>query len=281
MVLAFIWILGFTGPAAAGNTAGGYQRVVSLSPAITELIYLLGAQDRLAANTIYCNVPEAAKDKEKVGTMTQANVEKIVYMRPDLVIAAPLSSKKQIKTLRAQGVEVMLKENPRTFGEMCDLTLDMGRVLGKAGEAASIVDQARTDVGKIAARTRDLPRKTVFIQIGMKPLKTVNRDMFINSYINMAGGINIAEDEPSWVFSRENVIRANPDVILIATMGSAKKAREEQRDRWAAFTALKASATKQIHILDPDIICSPTPLSFARGLAVVAALIHPKEMGTP
>ena len=263
-------------PARAGELPPPEQRkLICLSPAITELLYLLDAQDQIIANTIYCNVPEASQSKVKVGTMTHANVEKIIYMRPDLVIVSPLSSKKQIRILEAQGIRILMKENPQSFEAMCRLTLEMGRVVGKGEAAAALVAQARKDVAVVEARTRNLPKKRVFIQIGLKPLKTVNKEMFINEYIKLAGGINIAENEPSWVYSRENVIKADPDIILVATMGSAKKARLEQQQRWKAFSALQASTKEQIFILDPDIICSPTPVSFARGLEAVAKIIHP------
>ncbi len=279
MLVLALFCLGANTVAARELPPPDQRRIISLSPSITELIYLLGAQDRIMANTLYCNVPQAAQDKEKVGTMTQANVEKIIYLQPDLVIASPLSSKKQIKLLESQGIRVILKENPQSFEAMCRLTLDMGAVMGREKEARDIVVQARTSVALTAGLTQGLPKKRVFIQIGIKPLKTVNKEMFINEYIQLAGGTNIAEDEPSWVYSRENVIRANPDIILIATMGSAKKVRKEEQQRWLAFSALKASKEKTVYILDPDVICSPTPISFARGLAVVAALIHPRALG--
>ena len=271
-----LWVSVFGGGAASGAILD--QRVVSLSPSITELIYLLGAQDQLVADTIYCNVPPEAGEKLRVGTMTQANVEKIVYLRPDLVIASPLSSKKQMRILKAQGIRVMLKENPKSFEQMCRLTLDMGNIMGARDRAEAIVTRARKDVERVVAATQPLAKKQVFIQIGLKPLKTVTGDIFINEFIKLGGGINITEHESSGVYSREKVVRSDPDVILIATMGSAKKAREEERQRWMEFSSLKAAAQNHIYVLNPDVICSPTPASFARGLSIIADLIHPEEV---
>jgi len=251
------------------------QRVISLSPIITETIYLLNAQDLLIADTTYCNVPEQAKRKEKIGSVIQMNVEKIIRLQPDLVIASPLSNKKQIQILQNQHIKVMTIENPKTFPQMCDVTLELGRILGQTDTAEKIVEKAAKKVDVIKLKAARLPKRKVFIQIGMKPLHSANKDMFINEYIKYGGGINIAENEKSGVYSREKVLKENPDIILIATMGTSKKAGEIEKQRWMKFRSLNAAIQKQIHVLDPEIILSPTPVTFAKGLKKVLTLIHP------
>ena len=251
------------------------QRVISLSPIITETIYLLNAQDLLIANTTYCNVPEKAKFKEKIGSVIQMNVEKIISLHPDLVIASPLSRKKQIKILENQHIKVLKIENPQTFPQMCDITMKIGRVLGQADTAKKIIEKATKEVEAVKRKTVHLPKKKVFIQIGMKPLHSANKDTFINEYINYGGGINIAENEKSGIYSREKVLKENPDVILIATMGTSKKAGKIEKQRWMNFSSLNATRKNQIYVLDPELILSPTPVTFAKGLNQVLSLIHP------
>ena len=251
------------------------QRVISLSPIITETIYLLNAQDLLIADTTYCNVPEEAKFKEKIGSVIQMNVEKIISLHPDLVIASPLSRGKQIKILENQGIKVIRIENPQTFPQMCDITMKIGKVLGQADIAKKIVKRAVREVETIKLKTAHLPKKKVFIQIGMKPLHSANKETFINEYINYGGGINIAENEKSGIYSREKVLKENPDVILIATMGTSKKAGEIEKQRWIKFGSLTATRNNRIYVLDPELILSPTPVTFAKGLKQVLSLIHP------
>lgn len=251
------------------------KRVISLSPVITETIYLLDAQDLLIANTSYCNVPKAAQFKEKIGSVTQMNVEKILSLRPDLVIASSLSRDKQITILRNQKIKVIKVQNPKTFVQMCDITMQIGKMLGHAKEAEEIIQKAAKEVKKIEQKTAMLSKKKVFIQIGMKPLYSANKDSFINEYIKYGGGINIAEHEKSGIYSREKVITQNPDIILIATMGTSKKAGIIEKQRWMTFKFLNAVIKKQIYVLDPEFICSPTPVTFAKGLQDVAILIHP------
>ncbi|MBU0969164.1 MAG: ABC transporter substrate-binding protein [Proteobacteria bacterium] len=252
------------------------HRVISLSPIITETIYLVGAEGKLIADTTYCNTPKAAQFKEKIGSVTQMNVEKIIRLQPDLVIASALSREKQLKTLEGQSIPILRAPNPKTFEQMCEMTLMIGRTLGQEPAARIIVDRAQKQANQILERTRNLAKPKVFLQIGLKPLHSANREMFINEYIRYGGGINIAENESSGIYSREKVIRENPDVILIATMGSSKRAGELERKKWMAFKSIDAVKKNRVYVLDPEMICSPTPDTFVEGLGAVLPLLHPQ-----
>ena len=261
---------------AAAQPPAPAGRVVSLSPFITETIYLLGAQDQLIADTSYCTVPPEAAQKEKIGSVTQMNVEKIISLAPDLVISSPLSRKAPLKILRSQGLRVMEIRNPKTFEQMCTITLKIADALGKTAQAQVLVQQASKDVDRVREQVAGLRPRRVFIQIGLKPLHTVNKDLFINEYIIQANAVNIAENQPSGIYSREEVIKQDPNVILVATMGSSKKAAVFEKKRWMAFAFLTSVKNHEIHVLDPEVICHPTPVSFASGLRQVAVLIHPE-----
>ncbi|WP_300460555.1 helical backbone metal receptor [Desulfobacula sp.] len=267
----------FTASAMAGP--GIPQRVISLSPIITETIYLLGAQDRLIANTTYCNIPEAAMLKEKIGSVTQMNVEKIIRLRPDLVIASALSRERQLIMLERQSIRILRAQNPKTFSQMCDMTLTIGQKLGKEQAARQIVDRAQKEVAGIWEKTRGLEKPRVFLQIGLKPLHSANKEMFINEYIRYGGGINIAGNASSGIYSREKVITENPDVILIATMGTSRKSGELEKQRWMTFKSMNAVKNNQVFVLDPEMICSPTPNTFVMGLTSLLPLIHPELAG--
>ncbi len=263
-------------PAPAGGESFPIpERIVSLGPILTETIYLLGADKQLIADTTYCVFPPDADLKEKIGTVTQMNVEKIISLNPDLVLANALTKQKQINTLESLGIRVVKFENSKTFSEMCRMTLKLGRVLGKEEKAKQIVADTRKEVDAVIAKTRNLPKKRVFIQIGIKPLHTAVKETFINEYIELAGGENIASNERSGVYSREKVLQENPDVIFIATMGSARTAGENEKAVWMKFKSINASRNNEIYILDPDIICSPTPVSFAKAVKEIAKLLHP------
>ncbi len=269
-------ILGVIVPGiAVGESAPPPSRVVSLGPIITEMMYLLGADHQLIANTTYCVMPEDAKKKEKIGSMIQMNVEKIVSLKPDLVLASPLAKDKQLIMLEKLGIRVIRFVNPKTFSEMCDMTLTMGEMLGKTENARIVVEMARKDVDAILLITGSLPKRRVFMQIGIKPLKTANRETFINEYIEYAGGINIASDVKNGVYSREKVLEEDPDVILIATMGSSATAGEHEKNTWMRFTSIKAAKHHEVYVLDSETVCSPTVVTFVDTLREIAKILHP------
>ncbi len=271
-VSAFM-ILGLSGQGRADQAIP--RRVISLSPIITETIYLVGAQDRLIANTTYCNSPPEAQLKDKIGTVTQMNIEKVIRLNPDLVIASALTQEKQLKVLESRFIPIFRAENPKTFEQMCDMTLAMGKRLGKAEQAHAIIEKTRKNAACINALTQHLEKPRVFMQIGLKPLYSANKDMFINEYIRYTGGRNIAENEASGIYSREKVLAQDPEIILIATMGSSKKAGEMEKQRWMAFKSISAIKSGRIYILDPELICSPTPVTFVKGIIEILPLIHP------
>lgn len=276
MVLRWCIAIVLSGTAGHVSATPAFLRVISLSPIITETIYLVGAQDRLIADTTYCNTPKAAQFKEKIGSVTQMNVEKIIRLQPDLVIASALSREKQLKILEGQSIHILRAQNPKTFEQMCEMTLMIGKTLGQEPAARIIVDRAQKQANQILERTRDLVKPRVFLQIGLKPLHSANREMFINEYIRYGGGINIAENESSGIYSREKVLRENPGVILIATMGSSKRAGQLERKKWMGFKSIDAVKNNRVHVLDPEMICSPTPDTFIEGLGEVLPLLHPE-----
>lgn len=275
--MMLFWLVAsvLAGAARPVLAAPAFQRVISLSPIITETIYLVGAEGKLIADTTYCNTPKAAQFKEKIGSVTQMNVEKIIRLQPDLVIASALSREKQLKILEGQSISILRAQNPKTFEQMCEMTLMIGKTLGQEPAARIIVDKAQKQANQILEQTRDLVKPKVFLQIGLKPLHSANREMFINEYIRYGGGINIAENESSGIYSREKVIRENPDVILIATMGTSKRAGQLERERWMGFKSIDAVKNNRVHVLDPEMICSPTPDTFVEGIGIVLPLLHP------
>lgn len=266
----------FASPYAVGKEKNTYpKQVISLGPIITENIYLLGAQEKLIGNTTYCVVPEAAQHIEKVGTLIQMNVEKIIRLNPDLVLASSFTKPKQIQILEKFGISVIRFENPKTYDEICEMTMKIGRILGKEETARNITRKTREQVAMIQKQTAGLKKKKVFFQIGIKPLHAPIRGTFVNEYIRFAGGINITENETSEKYSREKVLQLNPDVILIAVMGSSKKAAEHEKQIWMRFKSITASEKNEIHILDPDIVCSPTPVTFVEALNIIVRKLHP------
>jgi len=248
------------------------QRIISLGPAITEELFLLGAGDRLVGCTVYCQRPEGAKKKEKIGTVIEVNLEKIIALQPDVVLAASLTNPRAIELLKNSGIKVIEFPAARNFSEICSSFLELGRIVGREKEAEEIIKTAGNKVSALTAKLRGLPKPRVFIQVGAKPLVTVTEDSFVNDFIEFSSGINIAKGIMYPRYSREKVLESNPEVIFIVTMGING---EKERETWQGYRALKAARDNRIYILDSYWLCSPTPVSFVEALETIAGLLHP------
>lgn len=251
----------------------GPKRIISLSSALTEEIYLLGIGDRLVGCTIYCERPPSAQKKEKVGNVVEVNIEKIISLRPDLVLATELTDPKDIEKLKALGISVINFPTSRNFSEICEGFLRLARIVKREQKAKEIVEEANKEIGAIKKMVKDRPKPKVFVQIGARPLFTATKDSFIHNLIELAGGINIASSAKTGLYSRENVIRKDPDVIIIVSMGITGK---RERKHWEAYNSLKAVKGERIYFIDASKVCSPTPLSFVEALKEIVKLLHPE-----
>lgn len=255
------------------------QRIVSLGPLNTENLYLLGVGDRLVGDTSYCVRPEAAKHKPKIGSVMQVSIEKIISLHPDLVLATALTRPEQIKQLEKMGVRIVRFKQPASFAEICEQFIELGQLLGLEERARHIVAQAREEVASLQRKLAHLPKKKVFLQVGSRPLFASVTSSFTHDFIGLGGGLNIAGDQRTGTMQVEKVIAENPEVIIIAIMGSETGIAAEEKRNWQRMPVLKAAQTGRIHTIDPDLVCSPSPATFVRTLRIIAGLIHPEIDG--
>ncbi len=247
------------------------HRIVSLVPTVTEELYLLGAGDKIVGVTVYCQRPPEAQTKEKVGTVIDVNIEKIIELRPDLVIASPLTDHKQIRKLWGLGLRVEIFDAPTDFQGLCESFLTLSRLVGKEQRAEEVLERTNKELEAVRKRIEGLAKRRVFVQIGANPLFTADRASFINDLIECSGGINIASDAKTGIYSREEVIKRNPDTILIVTMGIVG---EREKEVWLRYETIGAVKNRRIFSLDSYRVCSPTPVSFVRTVKELVRLFH-------
>lgn len=275
-----VWLLLCGSLASAGEgsalAADPPRRIVSLGPIITENVFLLGAGDRLVANTSYCVHPEEARNREKIGSVMQFSVEKVTSLRPDLVLATNLSPAVQVQTLRDIGLNVVQFRQATAFAEICSQFITLGELLGLGEHGRELVRQAREKVAAVGEEVASLPRQKVFLQVGTRPLAGAMGKSFTHDFIALAGGENILAEQSSSKTHHEKVIADNPDVIIIAIMGSEAGLAAEEKAKWQDIPMIKAVRDNRVHVIDPDLVCSPSPVIFAETLEVFARLIHPE-----
>lgn len=251
------------------------SRIVSLVPSVTQSLYYLEAQDNLVGCTSYCQA--AKKDnKEIVSSAVKANVEKIISLKPDVVLASGLADPKDLELLRKVGIKVEIFNSPKSFSEICDEFIRLGIMAGKGEKANTIVEESKSAVQKIAGRNRQHGNRKMFFQIGANPAFAVIRKTFMNDYITLSGFGNIAGNLAHGTVTREFVVANNPDCIFIATMGITS---EEELKTWSGYSGMSAAKKKQIYLIDADIACQPTPITFVQTLETMSRLIGEQANG--
>lgn len=246
-----------------------YTRIVSLAPSFTQSLYYLEAQDNLVGCTSYC-VTAKEDNKEIVASAVKANVEKIISLKPDLVLASGLTDPKDTELLRKVGIKVEVILSPKSFQEICEQFIRMGSLVGKAGKANEVVEKSKRAVREITEKNKHYTNRKMFFQIGVDPVFTVIPNTFMDDYMALLGIENISKNLAHGTVTREFVIANNPDYIFIATMGVEG---EEELKTWSRYSTLKAAQRKQIYRIDSDIACQPTPITFAQTMEAMDRLM--------
>ena len=249
-------------------------RIISLAPSITEMIYFLGLGDRLVGVTRFSYFPKEAQKKPKVGAYTDINVEKVITLNPDLVIATADGNRRgDVEMLEQAGIPVYVV-NPRKVNQVLDTIERLGEVCGVTDRAKRLVGYLRERVARVVKTVRNKGRPLALLIINVKPLMSVNQSTIHHNIIQLAGGKNIAGDQPITYpkLSMEEVIRRRPDVIIISSMergGEFEKARKE----WYQWPTLPAVQKGQVYLIDSDLIDRAAP-RIVNGLEEMARLIH-------
>ena len=247
------------------------QRVVSLSPAVTEIIYALGAQDILVGRTDFCEYPAEAQDIPSVGGISNLNVESIMSRNPDLVISGSMVGKKVTDQMDAMGIPMVCVIEKPHFEALYDNIAAIGRLVNKKSAADSLIDNIKLVIEKLIAHNDNsqfstlnsqLPSVYYVVGFGASGNFTAGGNTFINDIIRMAGGRNIAEDIEGWSYSLEALVQEDPDYIIV------------RREDSAAFCGMKPynrlSAVRNGHVI--GIVSGTRDLQVPRNIDAILYL---------
>jgi iron complex transport system substrate-binding protein len=203
------------------------ERIVSLAPSNTEILFSLGLGERVVGVTSYCNFPPEALVKDKVGGFGNPDIEKIISLCPDLLVADSLSDKKGIvRKLEKKGLSIIVLA-PETLADAIHTIRMVGTVTGKEKETASLIGEMETrirTVTNLAGRIEPGGKPTVLYVAWHDPLWVAGSGIIINDLIEKAGGVNVAGDHKGWgILGLEEVLARNPSVIIVNSgHGNAK-----------------------------------------------------------
>jgi iron complex transport system substrate-binding protein len=252
------------------------QRIVSLAPSITEIVFALCEGHRLKGVTQHCDYPPEAGSLPKVGSYVHLDVEKIVALKPDLCLGTRDGNPREIaEKLEALNIPVYAV-NPRDLETVMAALLEIGRLLHAEARAELLEKDMRARIEGVKARlARTRERPTVFFQIGIVPIVSVGTNTFIDELITTAGGRNLASGPTPYPrFSKEQVVALEPEIIIITSMTRGQDF-EPVRDEWNQWGSLPAVRMRRIHIVDSDLFDRPSP-RLVEGLEFLSRLIHPE-----
>lgn len=252
------------------------QRVISLAPSITEIIFGIEQSHRLKGVTTYSDFPPEAEKLPKVGSYVHLDLEKIVALKPDLCIAIKDGNPRVIaQRLEALKIPVYAVD-PNNLDTVMKTVLEIGGLLNAKEQANRLVNNMQFRIQKVkslVATTTQRPR--VFFQIGVSPIVSVGTDTFIHELIVIAGGINLAAGPvPYPRFSREQVLALSPEIIIITSM-ARNAIFEEVKAEWEKWPNMPAVRNQRIFIEDSNFFDRPTP-RLVDGLELLIRLIHPE-----
>ena len=252
------------------------KRIVSLAPSITEIIYELGQEHRLAGVTRFSDFPPKAAELPKVGSFVQLDLERIVALKPDLCVATKDGNPRAVvERLESLQIPVYVV-NPRDIDSVMKTVVEIGAFLNAGKKAKTLAQKMRSRIQRVeclVAKASSRPR--VFYQVGIFPIVSAGSNTFIHELILLAGGKNLAQGTISYPrFSREQVLALSPEVFIISSMAKGE-VFERVKKEWSRWTDIPAVRNQRIFLVDSSLFDRPTP-RLLDGLELLVRLIHPE-----
>lgn len=251
-------------------------RLISLSPSTTEILYELNLGDDIVGVTEFCNYPQDAMSKKKVGGYADYNLEEIIGLEPDVVFYSGNLKTEDREVLEKMEIKFFDFES-KTVEDIFNEILEIGRLTRSEERAEEIVDNMKMGKKRIEDKVKGLKRPKVFYEIWHDPLQTAGRGSFIDDIIEIAGGENIARglvnvENPYPMIQEEFLIEENPEFYLLGADTGMSLEEIKSRPGYNSIEAIKKS---NIYFLDSDIILRPGP-RVIEGIEIIAKTIYPE-----
>jgi len=260
LMLLYLWL-----PASDAQPA---ERIISLAPHITEQLYAIGAGDQLVGVTEQCDYPPQAQHKPRVAGYQSIDIERILALKPDLVIAWLSGNRsRDLEALQRFGIPIAYSD-PHTLSDISTDLRHLGRLTGHEAQAERVARGVEQQLALLATRYRQRPKVKVFYQLWSSPLMSVSADSWIGPMLALCGADNLFADTsaPYPQVSVEQVVAAAPEVILTASEAA------DSLDRWRDWPRLPATAHQHLYLVDGDLLHRYTPRT-TTGIAQMCRLI--------
>lgn len=250
------------------------DRVITLAPNLTEIVFAIGAGDRLVGNTTYCDYPPEAKNIAKIGDTLHPSLERIIGLKPQVVL---ISTASQLETftqqLQNQNIAVFVTD-PHDLEGVFRSIEQVGQILGQQQQATALVEKLRQRTNAVEQAVKQAQPVRVFYQASAEPLYTAGHDAFVTDLIRRAGGVSVTANVPgAWPkFSNESALAAKPDAIILPTGGSMGAANATPAEALRSSPAVQAG---RVYKINDDHLARPGP-RMVEGLEEMARALHPE-----
>lgn len=258
------------------NISSSPQRIISLAPGITEILCALNLADKIVGVTSFCDWPDAARLKPRVGGFVNPSVETIVSLQPDLIIATADGNRQEtVRQLEKIGLTVYVINPSDVKGILAGIRR-LGEITGREKAAFELIQGLKARLDKIAAQTRGKDKPRVFFQIGIDPIITVGSKTLINEAIELAGGANTSSRSNVRYprYSAESIISAAPEIVLFAPM-SGDREFTAVKNFWRKFPDVPAVKNNRLFPIETDLIGRASP-RIIEAIEQMALIFHPE-----
>ena len=263
----------------AGNTltlARPPQRIISLAPHVTELIFAAGAGDKIVGTVKYSDFPAAAKDIPRIGDNRQLDMERVMSLKPDLLIIWMHGAfERQLDILKQSGIPFFFSE-PHKLEQIPETLIKFGSMFGTEKAANIAAADFRQRLSELSNKYQGKPKVRTFYQVWHKPLYTLNDKHIVSDAIRLCGGENIFGKLPvtAPVVSLEAVLHENPEVLISA---ESKNQRDNGLEQWKMFSSMAAVRNHQLVTIDGDLVNRSGPRIIDGAVAICDALEQARQ----
>jgi len=255
------------------------NRIVSLAPNLTEILFALGLEDNIAGVTIHSDYPSAAEKKPKMGTFWQPNIEAVIAAEPDLVITLGFEQQRNLaKRLEASGCGI-LTVNIEKVSDLFGAIEKIGEATKTTQKAEQLIGNIKKEIEGLAAMFDPTERVRVLWVIQTEPLRVAGRSTFVNEIITLAGGENaigptLHQYPP---IGTEQLYSCGADVIITAAQGREELSIQQERavKFWSRFKSVPAVKNKRIYVIDPGPVSRLSP-RLPKAVENVAKCLRPE-----
>lgn len=247
-------------------------KVISFSPELVEIMYALDLEDQLIGRSIYCDYPEETISIPDMGDLFNLNIELMVETNPDLILLSSMAEEEVVKTLQEQGLTVLVLDSDTSVDGTYEYIQTIGRIFNKEESANNLINNMKQDIENIYDKTKKLEKPTAYFIIGYGEYdSTATGDTFIGELIEIAGAENAAADGSNWMYSIEQLIEKDPNILICSKYFDSKN----QIMNLEGYKELTAVKEGRLYEVDENIFYRQGP-RMVEAIELLAKLFHPE-----